>query len=136
MRLKPPLCPDPDPPSAAWPSLAVETPQELLLDFKASLQDPSGHSLRLVALHALMHLAAHRLRHQRRRERDRLGLHLAPGPRPLGRARRLLPLPRAGPGRAKPRIGFNQTIPLELSRYASLASLNLSVGTFWGLLPE
>jgi hypothetical protein len=95
---------DPDPPSAAWSSSATETPQELLLNFKASLQDPSGRSLRQVALHALLHLAARRLRHQRRHECDRLDLHLAPGPRPLGQAHRLLPLPRARPGRAEPRV--------------------------------
>jgi hypothetical protein len=123
-HLKPPLCRDPDPPSAARPSSVAETTQELMLDCKASLQDPSGRSLRLVALHVLLHLAACRLRHQHRREHDRLSLHLAPGPRPLGRARRLLPLPRAGPGRAELRVQRLQpdhpagAVALRLARVA------------------
>uniref|UniRef100_A0A804RM44 Protein kinase domain-containing protein n=1 Tax=Zea mays TaxID=4577 RepID=A0A804RM44_MAIZE len=119
------------------PSSAAETPQELLLDFKASLQDPSGalsawssstpycnwpHVACAIsaAANATVSVSI---------SLQGLGLSGDLAASSLCRVRGLIALSLAS-------NGFNQTIPLELSRCASLASLNLSAGAFWGPLPE
>ncbi|CAD6260560.1 unnamed protein product [Miscanthus lutarioriparius] len=125
------------PSSAAAPS-AAETPQELLLDFKASLQDPSGAlsswsratpycnwphvtcASTTAAANATVSVSL---------SLQGLGLSGELSAASLCRVPGLVALSLAS-------NGFNQTIPLELSRCASLAALNLSAGAFWGPLPE
>ncbi|KAJ1271488.1 hypothetical protein BS78_06G131200 [Paspalum vaginatum] len=124
-----------------WPLIiasTAQTPQELLLDFKASLEDPSGalsswsratpycnwaHVTCASATAAAGAAVSVSLSLQG------LGLSGELNASSLCRVPGLAALSLAS-------NGFNQTIPLELSRCASLASLNLSAGAFWGPLPE
>jgi hypothetical protein len=136
-HLKPPLCLDPDPPSAVRSSLVAETPQELLLDFKASLQDPSD------ALSAWLcstpycnwpHIAcatsaAANATVSISISLQGLGLSGELAASSLCRVWGLVTLSLVS-------NGFNQTILLELSCCASPASLNLSADAFWGRAPS
>ncbi|PAN38650.1 hypothetical protein PAHAL_7G187000 [Panicum hallii] len=126
--------------ASASPSSAAEAqaPQELLLDFKASLRDPSGalsgwsrsapycnwpHVACTSAAAAANAAVSVSLSLQG------LGLSGELSAASLCRVPGLVALSLAS-------NGFNQTIPLDLARCASLASLNLSAGAFWGPLPE
>ncbi|RCV34078.1 hypothetical protein SETIT_7G134000v2 [Setaria italica] len=123
------------PPSSA---AAAQTPQDLLLDFKASLQDPSGalsswsrsapycnwsHVSCTSATAAANATVSVSLALQG------LGLSGELSAASLCRVPGLAALSLAS-------NAFNQTVPLDLSRCASLASLNLSSAGFWGPLPE
>jgi Leucine-rich repeat (LRR) protein/tRNA A-37 threonylcarbamoyl transferase component Bud32 len=117
---------------------AAQTPQDLLLDFKASLQDPSGalsswsrsapycnwaHVSCASATSAANATVSVSLSLQG------LGLSGELSAASLCRVPGLAALSLAS-------NTFNQTVPLDLSRCASLASLNLSAAGFWGPLPE
>ncbi|KAF8715052.1 hypothetical protein HU200_027599 [Digitaria exilis] len=126
----------PSPSSAA--AAEPQTPQDLLLDFKASLHDPTGAlsswspstpycnwahvscTSATAAANATVTVSL---------SLDGLGLSGELSVSSLCRVPGLAELSLAS-------NGFNQTIPLELARCASLVSLNLSAGAFWGPLPE
>ncbi|CAL5016425.1 unnamed protein product [Urochloa decumbens] len=125
------------PSSAA--STAPPAPQDLLLDFKASLQDPTGAlagwssstpycnwpHVTCTATSASNATVSVSL------SLDGLGLSgdLSSASLPLCRVPGLAALSLAS-------NAFNQTVPLSLSRCATLASLNLSAAGFWGPIPE
>ncbi|CAN6268213.1 unnamed protein product [Urochloa humidicola] len=127
-------------PSSAASSQA-RTPQDLLLEFKASLQDPTGalaawspstpycnwpHVSCTTATSAANATVTISL------SLDGLGLSgdLSAASLPLCRVPGLAALSLAS------NAFINQTVPLDLSRCASLASLNLSAAGFWGPIPE
>ncbi|OEL36521.1 putative inactive leucine-rich repeat receptor-like protein kinase [Dichanthelium oligosanthes] len=119
-------------------SAAAQAPQELLLDFRASLQDPTGAlsswsrstpycnwprvacTATTAAANATVSVSL---------SLQGLGLSGELSAASLCRVPGLVDLSLAS-------NAFNQTVPLELSRCASLVSLNLSAGAFWGPLPE
>ncbi|CAN6235334.1 unnamed protein product [Urochloa humidicola] len=132
----------PSPSPAAPSSAAAQTPpQDMLLEFKASLHDPAGSlaawspstpycnwphvscTAASAAANATVSVSL---------SLDGLGLSgdLSAASLPLCRVRGLAALSLAS-------NAFNQTtLPLSLSRCASLASLNLSAAGFWGPIPE
>ncbi|CAN6228500.1 unnamed protein product [Urochloa humidicola] len=124
--------------SSAAPTPA---PQDLLLEFKASLHDPSGalagwssstpycnwpHVSCTATTSASSATVTISL------ALDNLGLSgdLSAASLPLCRVPGLAALSLAS------NAFINQTVPLDLSRCASLASLNLSAAGFWGPIPE
>ncbi|CAL5031512.1 unnamed protein product [Urochloa decumbens] len=128
-------------PSSAASSAAQTPPQDLLLDFKAFLQDPTGAlaawspstpycnwphitctATSSTAANATVSISL---------SLDGLGLSgdLSTASLPLCRVPGLAALSLAS-------NAFNQTVPLSLSRCVTLASLNLSAAGFWGPIPE
>jgi tRNA A-37 threonylcarbamoyl transferase component Bud32 len=121
------------------PPTEARTPQELLLDFRSSLHDPSGAlsswsrgtpycnwahvtcTSATAAANATVSVSV-----------SLQGLGLSgelSAASSLCRVPGLVALSLAS-------NGFNQTVPLELARCSSLASLNLSAAGFWGPLPD
>ncbi|KAG8082342.1 hypothetical protein GUJ93_ZPchr0014g47315 [Zizania palustris] len=120
-------------PVAALPTVA-EQPQELLLSFKAFLKDPSDAlstwspstpycNWSHVTCTGTGGAVAVSLSLQG------LGLSGEISAGSVCRVPGLVALSLAS-------NGFNQTVPLQLSRCTSLVSLNLSSGAFWGPLPD
>ncbi|KAL6845781.1 hypothetical protein ACP4OV_024356 [Aristida adscensionis] len=124
------------------PLIATSTsplsPQDLLLDFRASLRDPSGELSSWSAStpycnwpHVTCTSAAAAANATASVSVSLQGLGLS-GDLSVSSLCRV-------PGLAALSLAsnaFNQTIPLELSRCTSLVSLNLSAATFWGPLPD
>lgn len=116
----------------------AQTPQDLLLDFRSALHDPSGAlsswsratpycnwahvtcTSATAAANATVSIAV---------SLNGLGLSGELSASSLCRVPGLVSLNLAS-------NDFNQTVPLELARCASLASLNLSGAGFWGPLPD
>lgn len=120
----------------SWAS--AETPQELLLDFKASLEDPSGALSSWSRStpycnwpHVTCAAAGSGAAVSVSVSLDLQGLGLSGdlNASSLCRVPGLVALSLAS-------NAFNRTVPLELARCASLAALNLSAGAFWGPLPD
>ncbi|GJN27297.1 hypothetical protein PR202_gb15310 [Eleusine coracana subsp. coracana] len=124
--------------SISPPTEEAQTPQDLLLDFRSTLHDPSAalsswsratpycnwaHVTCTSATAAANATVSVSL------SLDGLGLSGEFSAASLCRVPGLASLNLAS-------NAFNQTVPLELARCASLASLNLSAAGFWGPLPD
>ncbi|KAL5214116.1 hypothetical protein ABZP36_003268 [Zizania latifolia] len=121
--------------AAALPTVA-EQPQELLLTFKASLKDSSGALSTWSTStpycnwsHVTCTGAGAGDAVSVALSLQGLGLSGDISAASLCRVPGLVALSLAS-------NGFNQTVPLQLSRCTSLVSLNLSSGAFWGPLPD
>ncbi|KAL6650884.1 hypothetical protein ACP70R_009809 [Stipagrostis hirtigluma subsp. patula] len=118
---------------------SAPSPQELLLDFKASLRDPSGELSSWSASTPYCNWSHVTCTSDSAAANATVSVSLSlQGLGLSGELSAVSSLCRV-PGLASLSLasnGFNQTIPLQLSRCASLVALNLSAAAFWGPLPD
>ncbi|TVU15627.1 hypothetical protein EJB05_39157, partial [Eragrostis curvula] len=116
----------------------AQTPQDLLLDFKSTLQDPTGALSSWSRATPYCNWAHVTCTSASAAANATVSVSVSLQGLGLSGELSAASLCRV-PGLAELSLAsnrFNQTIPLDLARCASLVSLNLSAGAFWGPIPD